>query len=476
MKDQPCPDDGFPKAVRQPSPAPSRLSVHAGAYSDAPSRHPEHQHADQPVWEDIAKLQKKRHLPASENSLADLPNPARSDQNVTSAHPEQKPKSERSMETESVQSMPDRNWSSWIHPGRRPQPVPNALVSPDGSCVFGTFDGEFASMDLLHARNATHLPDLLNRWKLTLWQATEVHLKEGVLLAVVCDMGIFGKTLNVFYDKRNHKVYTFDTNLPSSKTTIAPSLMHGSISQAKTSNSEVHYTNLFERGLCHLQGHHQNKEHSISYDFHLKRLSKPSVVSIPFGPNRPLYSQKDFLKAEGMLTIDSETLTSDENSVAVMDDHRGFYPRHTHYDWVTTLGTMDDPEALSDEKQAEKHSPAYFAFNLTRNQSIDQERFNENLIWLSEDTSLLPPVTFSRNPQSKDFSDYALWTIKDEHDMVSIKFHVHAMSPMVVHAGVVNIDYYIAFGELEGYVRKEDGTKIILDGMMGMGEDKTLLL
>ena len=40
----------------------------------------------------------------------------------------------------------------------------------------------------------------------------------------------------------------------------------------------------------------------------------------------------------------------------------------------------------------------------------------------------------------------------------------------------VNIDYYITFGELEGYVRDEDGNKYELTGMLGMGEDKSLLL
>ena len=46
----------------------------------------------------------------------------------------------------------------------------------------------------------------------------------------------------------------------------------------------------------------------------------------------------------------------------------------------------------------------------------------------------------------------------------------------VTYAVVVNIDYYVAWGELEGYIRDEDGKKYILDGMLGMGEDKTLLL
>ncbi len=59
--------------------------------------------------------------------------------------------------------------------------------------------------------------------------------------------------------------------------------------------------------------------------------------------------------------------------------------------------------------------------------------------------------------------------------MVNVRFHVQGMNPMVMHAGAVNIDYYVAFGELEGTVRDEDGTEYVLDGMMGMGEDKTML-
>ena len=53
---------------------------------------------------------------------------------------------------------------------------------------------------------------------------------------------------------------------------------------------------------------------------------------------------------------------------------------------------------------------------------------------------------------------------------------VYSLNPMIMHAGIVNIDYYVTFGELQGYLRDEDGKKYILDGMLGMGEDKTLLL
>ena len=378
------------------------------------------------------------------------------------------------------------DYSKFIDEKRRAVPTPESMVDENGICAFGTFDKEFEKMDLVKLKKPTSLPNCFNRLKLTLWEATEVHLKNGVLLAVVCDMGIFGKTLNVFYDKRTKKVYCWDTNLKSKDTVIAPNLINGAVAEGKTPVSHVRYVNDFQDGKCHLKGQHTGKclitvpqkdktivaaikenygEATIEYDFTLTRLSKPCVASIPFGKNRPLYSQKDFFKAEGRLVINGEEMLTDEDSVAIVDDHRGYYPRRAHYDWVTTMGKCN-------VDGAEK----WLAFNLTRNQSIDQEKYNENILWLEGKTSILPPITFTRNPESKDLKDYSEWIVKDEHDMVNLKFKVYNMNPMIMHALVVNIDYYVAYGELEGYIRDEDGKKYVLDGMLGMGEDKTLLL
>lgn len=370
------------------------------------------------------------------------------------------------------------DYSKFIHPDRRVRPTPDDLVDKDGKIVFGNFDKEFKTMDLVRAKKPTKAPNCMNRLKLTLWEATEVHFKEGVLLAVICDMGIFGKTFNVFYDKRNRKVYSWDTNLKSKDTQIAPNLIQGSVAYAKTDVSHVRYVNTFDEGKAHLDGHHEGEAlvdsktkegHSIEYSVDLQRLSKPCVASIPFpySKNRTLYSQKDFFKATGYIILDGERFESDEESVAIIDDHRGYYPRRAHYDWVTTLGINE----INGEKK-------YFAFNLTRNQSIDQERYNENMIFLEDDSSILPPVKFTRSVESKDFLNkgYSEWYIKDEYGMVDIKFKVYNLNSMILHTGIVNIDYYITYGELEGYIMGEDGTKYVLDGMLGMGEDKTLLL
>ena len=60
--------------------------------------------------------------------------------------------------------------------------------------------------------------------------------------------------------------------------------------------------------------------------------------------------------------------------------------------------------------------------------------------------------------------------------MVNVKFKVYGIIPIMFDYCLFKLDYYITFGVLEGYLRDETGKKYNLEGMMGLGEDKTLLL
>lgn len=349
------------------------------------------------------------------------------------------------------------NYSQYISPNRKCSPTPKSLIQ-NGTAVFGTFDKEFETLNLFDCKNPIGrlFPEFLKKYRLTRWEAAEVHLDQGILLSVVSNMGLFGMTFHVFYDKRNKKTYSWCTNLSSSKTEIAPNLLNGSVSKARTKYSSIKYINDFQDGRCSFLGSHYDKMNKIEYKFDLERVSLPSVVSIPFGPNRPLYTQKDFFKANGYLVLNDEIFESNDHTTAIIDDHRGYYPYHSHYDWLTTMGRNVNGKEC------------YFAFNLTHNQSIDPEKYNENLIWFKGKTSILPPIKFVHH--AKDTA----WMIRDEHDMVDITFTIGDMYRMEKHAGVIDINYHVAFGEITGYVRDTDGTKYILDGMLGMGEDVSL--
>lgn len=343
-----------------------------------------------------------------------------------------------------------------ISPKRFAVPTPERIVE-NGQSVFGTFDKEFKELNLIEAAKPTCFPNFLNRFRLSLWEAVEVHLKEGLLLTAACDMGIFGTNLTVFYDKTTKKARGWFYNTSSSKVTISPNLLDGAVTEVTTSKTHLKYVNNFQDGKASFEGSASDKKAgSIEYAFDLERVSLPSVVSIPFGKNQALYTQKDLFKVSGSLKIDGKEYFADSDTAAIIDDHRGYYPYKMHYDWISTMGK----NPLDKDK--------YFGFNLTRNQSLQQDDYNENIVWLEGDTALLPPVTFTHLAEDK-------WLVKDEHGLVELTYDIKDRFSVLMHYGVIDTTYHIPFGELSGFIiNGKTGEKYILDGVTAIGEDKSM--
>ncbi|MDO4381014.1 MAG: DUF2804 family protein [Clostridia bacterium] len=341
---------------------------------------------------------------------------------------------------------------------RKAVPTPENVVDENGNAYFGTFEKEFPRMDFLKVNKPSKFPNALNKMKLTLWEAIELNLKDIIVLTAVCDMGVFGTGLTLVYDKRTKKVTKFQDMFPKNCAVISDTLLNGDTTESRGKNVVLKCVNHFENGQAFVTGHAKDAKsgNSVSYDVELNRVSLPSIVSIPFGANRPLYSQKDLFKLSGWVEFNGVKYETDEESTAIIDDHRGYYPYVAHYDWVTTMGKME----INGERK-------FFGFNLTRNQSTNQNDYNENLIWFEGNTTLLTPVRF-------EHPEYNKWRIRDVYGMVDITFDIGDRFIMRVPGGVIDINYHVTFGTLSGYVCDPDGNKYILDGMSGIGEDKSL--
>lgn len=362
--------------------------------------------------------------------------------------------------------MPMVEYTKFISEKRRSVPTPDD-IQHEGQAVFGTFDKEFANLNMLKIHHPTAFPSFLNEKKLTRWEALEVEMKEGSLVVGLANMGISANMVTTFFDRRSNILYSWTATPSPKKANIASNLLNGSVTEIETKNFGIRFTNNFQDGKARIVGHHSDKNgQSISFEFEVTRVSKPSIVSIPFGSNRPLYTQKDLFHAEGSLSLNGETFVSDDHTMAVIDDHKGYYPRRMHYDWLTFMGNSKQGQPLG--------------FNLTKNQSIDPQNYNENLIWLSGSSSLLPPVHFAYSAPTKKFISAAktptVWTVMDEHDMVCLKFTVKGVYKMIVHALVIDIQYFVVYGSIDGYLRKENGEKIEFKDAPGIGEDKTMLV
>ena len=350
------------------------------------------------------------------------------------------------------------NFKQFLSPKRIAVDTPDNIVDENGKVHFGTFKSEFPNMDFLKVDHPSMLPNVFNKTRLSLWEAAEINFGKYLFLTAVCNMTIFGTALTILYDTEEKKcIFWQEMLVPGNRAVIAKTLLDGEETYTLGSKVKVSFINNFQDGEALLSGRASDKEKGdISYSFKFKRVSLPSIVSIPFGENQPLYSQKDLFAVEGSLEVNGERFQATDQTVAIIDDHKGYYPRKSHYDWVTTLG-----KKVIDGKEQ------YFGFNLTRNQSIQQDDYNENLIWFEGNTTLLTPVVFHHESDK-------LWHVQDDFGMVDLWFEIGDEFLMKFDAAVMASDYHITFGAPRGYVCDPDGNKYELDGLPGIGEDKSL--
>jgi hypothetical protein len=105
-------------------------------------------------------------------------------------------------------------------------------------------------------------------------------------------------------------------------------------------------------------------------------------------------------------------------------------------------------------------------FNLTHNQVLNQNKYNENCLWLDGVLHPLPPICILRPDGCS-----GIWHVRDAHDMVSLDFTPVTHTSVNVNYGVIASAYEGPYGTYSGYLRTASGDKVLIDNMFGMGED-----
>lgn len=340
-----------------------------------------------------------------------------------------------------------------ISPLRRAVPTPDTLVDESGKPAFGTFSQTFKQFDLLRFKSSSKFRKLINKLRLTEWEAVEVISAKGAFLTAVYKFGILDINLTVFFEKENGKLHVWNNmDLFLNRCHLAKTLFDGRSSVYQTKKAKTVITNNYETGMAVCQGFAKNKKSGrIEFDFGLKRMSKPSVVSIPIKGVYPVYTEKDIFKFNGSIKIDGIEMT-DNDSMAVIDDHRGYYPRKSGYDWLTTFKYRD----LDDKKVP-------FGLNLTDFRlNPKQFDYNENGYWDKTNFHLLPITHFERNGKIK--------TIKDSFGDINLTLETTAMHKVSLNLLLFRIDYQLSFGKLNGYITDQDNNKIEFKDDLALSE------
>ncbi|MCF6460142.1 DUF2804 domain-containing protein [Clostridium sp. Cult3] len=334
----------------------------------------------------------------------------------------------------------------------------DSVVDDDGMFTFGTYRKAIPNINMLEAKGPFNFPATrsFKKFRLKEWEAFQAGNERIFIFGAIYNAKVAGIALLHIYDRQIKKLYRYEKitssfNLP----TIASGLVDTCTEyEAKKFKMSIH--NNLERNEIKVAADIDPMEDLPNVKLVIKchHTPEPIVICQPFGENRGLYSHKNFMPMEGYMVLGKETLLFDiDNSYMIIDDHKGYYPYNMKYDWTTGWG-----------KDTNGH---IFGFNLTDNQIINKEVYNENCLWMDSSMYPLPPIKFYTYKQGEEEK----WHIKDDYGMVDLYFYPEIKTEIKVNLLILSIDYEAPMGRIEGQFKSID-TKVDISNCFGMGEKK----
>lgn len=183
-------------------------------------------------------------------------------------------------------------------------------------------------------------------------------------------------------------------------------------------------------------------------------IIEPIVVCLPLGRRRAMYSHKAILPLEGRLRVGNETFVfSKEDSFALPDIHKGYYPYVMKWHWATGGGWNREGQLIG--------------FNLTNNQVKDQKTYNENCLWINGKGHLLPPVQFFMKSNSLEHP----WRIQDREGRVDVEFHPEATRNINMNLLILRSRYRGPYGSFSGHIVDSENNDVNIGHCFGVAED-----
>lgn len=327
---------------------------------------------------------------------------------------------------------------------------PPAQLVEGGRQHLGRFDGPPARANLLDARYRG-LPRPLRWLRLKEWQAFQISTPRLFVNVALFDAKLMSLLQVKVFDKERGDKHLHEQKLRPGAFKVADQLL----------DSETRYQD--RRGRLGFRN--RLAAGRVEIDVEVPRLSgrltvhtdrgASQVVSLPLSGDVGMYSHKGMFPVEGELVVGEERhVLTPAGALALMDDHKGYYPYVMKWDWVTSATHDGRGRALG--------------FNLTRNQCRDPDRFNENCAWIDDRIGRLPAVTFER---ARPREPGERWRIRDAAGRVDVVFEPTVPGDVEINALVVESRYRGPFGRFAGRLEPEGLEPISVDGWFGMGEE-----
>ena len=138
------------------------------------------------------------------------------------------------------------------------------------------------------------------------------------------------------------------------------------------------------------------------------------------------------------------------------DIRRAYYTLRTKETFLIGTGTIDGKTVA-------------FRLATSNHDAVDKDTFNENVLFIDGETTLLPPVTITH-----PFGISKRWVIQDTENMVDLSFHPISDNKRIASIFILRTEYHTVYGSFEGDLCSKDGTIYHIKDLLGIGSKRSL--
>ena len=338
--------------------------------------------------------------------------------------------------------------------------TPEALVT-DGRFNLGIYRDPFKCVNPLDARiGLIPLPESVKNLLLKEWEHFALVSRRFFVSVAIFNSKRVGLAHVVVYDRQNKSKVVHEKRTRPRALEL-PAEVWDSVARAVLPKMRIEIRHDLNQGFHRIEfmcerGRSRGRPEvqgvfTCSEDL---AVMEPLVVCLPLGKRRAMYSHKGILPLVGELRVGRETfIFSKEDSFALPDIHKGYYPYVMKWHWATG-GGRDRWGRL-------------VGFNLTNNQVKDQRTYNENCLWVDGKAHLLPPVRFTMDSRTLEHP----WRIRDEEGRVDVQFHPEATRNVNLNLLILRSKYRGPYGSFSGHIVNAEGEPVSVDHCFGVAED-----
>ncbi len=339
--------------------------------------------------------------------------------------------------------------------------TPPWLVKNGRVVDFGLFRTPFRNLNITQTqpfRRWHSAPQWLRNVRLKEWQHLAVVSKDFAMGLAIVDTHYMGNSFCYFVDRTTGRHFQHQRQSGSGAAIIARELWRDGCLFDKP-GYRIEIDNHLEEGLHRVRIGIQatGDAPEITAEFELLEdlnTLQPLIAVLPTsGPNRPMYTHKAPCPVRGSMTVDGNHVTLDpQNDFALIDVQKSFYLYNTWWNWATCVGRDAKGRVI--------------ALNLVRNFFEDDERYNENCLWVDGALTTWSAARFSFNKRDL----MSPWQIETTDGRCRLEFRPQGDRAENINLGLIRSDFHQPFGLFSGRVVDDAGNEYEIEDFYGVCE------